>query len=518
MRRTVLWSVLLFLSLAGRAFPAHAAMPDVVSDNPGDGLPLVRAASQGPDSLQLALLDAKLDEFFAALENEPVAVKNAEADFLIGSCAEGPLRDHVAVRIYDHYIRSKRMGDEGVAVHLADDWFSAGKANFFNETDAMNARIYAEFNRRSLIGNPAPEVEAKTPDGTPLSVPACSRGRAAVLYLYDTDCAKCKLETMLLRNAFAEEDFPIDFIAFYTGDDGEAWERYRTEQLGFGAPSVRMVHVWDPELDSDFLRLYGVLQTPRMFLVDKEGIIIGRGLDTPALMQMLRALHPRLEYGSEASFRLFDEVFGALEPAVSGKDVRTVGKRIGRMTLERGDTLQYKQLSGDLLAWLSGKRGEAYKEGTAWVADSLVFSRPELWNTQEDTLQVLGLADLMKELLSLTPVGSRIPDIEVPGTLVTARGARPVRMSLRRVGGSPSYVIFHTQGCHLCQAEKDAVAPLLEANPKARILEVDVDRIDAEEPELAERLLETFDLFALPFILETDRKGRVVRKYLTLQQ
>lgn len=501
-----LLTVLLLLALAGRAAAGQERQP------------LPDASRQEADSLQLARLDRKLEEFFAALENEPVAVKNAEADFLIGSCTTDDLRNHVAVRLYDHYLRSKRMGDEGVAVHLADTWFATGKARFFNEIDEMNARIYAEFNRSSLLGEPAPELSALAPDGASLDIPGCSAGRVAVLYLYDTDCAKCRLETMLLRHAFAEKDFPVDFIAFYTGDDAESWERFRAEQLAFAAPSLRTVHAWDPGFDSDFQRKYGVLQTPRMFLLDRKGVIIGRGLDTQALMQLLEMQFPRIEYGSEASVRLFDEVFGALGPSVSEADVRAVGERIAAVTAGQGDTLLYKQMVGDLLGYLSGKRGEGYKAGAVWAADSLVLSCPRCWTTQEDSLQVLSLAGWVKELDALSPVGSRLPALKVPGKLVTAKGARDVRRSLRRVGGRPSYILFYTQGCDLCRAEKEAVAPLLQAEPKARVLEVDFDRLALAEPELAGRLLQIFDLSALPFIIQTDRKGRILRKYLTLQQ
>lgn len=506
---------LLLLAFGLRAAQAASGHP-VPDDVPAvshvcDTLP-------APDSLQLARLDRKLDEFFAALEGASVAEKNAEADFLLGSCTTDAVRNHVAVRIYDHYLRSNRMGDEGVAVHLADAWFATGKARFLNEIDEMNARIYAEFNRSSLIGEPAPALEALTPDGTPVDVPGCSRGRVTVLFLYDTGCAKCRLETMQLRQAFAQSDFPADFIAFYTGDDPGAWERFRKEQLAFDAPSLRMIHVWDPGLDSDFQRKYGVLQTPRLFLVGRDGVIVGRGLDTPALMRLLETMFPRMEYGSEASVRLYDEVFGALEPGVTEEDVRTVGERVAAMTLERGDTLLYKQMAGDLLYYLFGKRGEGYKAGTARVAEDLVLAHPECWTTQEDSLQVLGLAEWTAGLAAMAPVGSRVPALKVPGILVTAKGSRTVRRSLRKVGGRPSYILFLTPGCDLCRAEKEAIPALLQAEPEARVFAVDFDRLQAEGPALAGRLLQTFDLSALPFIIQTDRKGRILRKYLTLQQ
>ena len=511
MRRFAWLLAVLFLSLPGRASGLRGAVRETVPEH-------VPERVQTPDSLQLAVLDEKLDAFFLALENESVAAKNEEADFLIGSCTTQEIRDHVAVRIYYHYMRSKRMGDEGVAVHLTDRWFATGEAHFVDEIDLMNARIFAEFNRASLLEEKAPALNVRTPDGGTADIPACSAGRISVLYIYDTQCAKCRLETMQLRAAFREKDVPVDFIAFYAGDDGEDWEQYREGQLAFAAPSVRMIHVWDPELDSDFQRKYGVLQTPRMFLLDRDGVIIGRGLDTPGLMRLLEGLFPRIEYGSEASERLFDEIFGALGPAVSEEDVQAVGERIEAMTLARGDTLLYKQMAGDLLLYLSGRRGEGIRNGAAWVTDRLILGRPALWTAREDSLQVLGLAGLMQDLLGRTPVGSRLPAVRVPGTLVTARRSRSVRRSLRRIGGSPSYVFFFTQGCEVCRAEKEAVSARLAAEPDARFFLIDFDRLSSERPALADRLLETFDLSVLPFLLRTDRKGRVLRKYISLQQ
>ena len=487
MRRLLLIAAVLLLSLSGRA--------------------------QTPDSLQLAALDAKLEEFFASLQSEPVAVKNAEADYLIGSCTTDAVRDHVAIRIYDHYINSSLMGDEGVAVHLTDTWFAPGKAHFTNEIDLMDARIYAEFNRSSLLGEKAPVLAASGPDGRPVRVP--SEGRITVLYLYETNCSKCRLESMLLRAAFAEEDFPADFIAFYTGDNAAEWEEYRREELTFAAPSLRLVHAWDPSLATDFQRLYGVLQTPRMFVIDRDGTIVGRNLDTQGLLKLLRVLLPKVEYGSETSQKLFDTLFGELEPPVTEEDVRVIAGHVEQLTLPERDTLLYKQLTGDLLMYLSGQRGEGYKAGTGYVVDSLVLGRPDVWTTQNDSLQVLSLAGLMKDLLDRTPVGSRLPRLRVPGMLYTATGARSVRRSLRCLRG-PAAIFFYSEGCGNCAAEKAAIPQIVAGGTKVFL--VNMDALTASEPALAGRLLETFDLSSLPFILQTDRKGRIVRKYISLQQ
>ena len=78
-------------------------------------------------------------------------------------------------------------------------------------------------------------------------------------------------------------------------------------------------------------------------------------------------------------------------------------------------------------------------------------------------------------------------------------------------------ILFYTEDCNICKAEKTAAAALVSADPKARVLMVNVDRITASDPVLADRLFETFDLSSLPFIMETDRRGKILRRYITLQ-
>ena len=57
------------------------------------------------------------------------------------------------------------------------------------------------------------------------------------------------------------------------------------------------------------------------------------------------------------------------------------------------------------------------------------------------------------------------------------------------------------------------------SDPKAskgvRVLLVNVDEILASQPELASDLFDSFDLTSLPFIMVTDSKGVVQRRYIS---
>lgn len=413
------------------------------------------------DSTRLAELDKRLDKYFQILEPENVDVKSRECDLLIDSAKDSLLRQHIALKAYEHYLNSTLMGDEGVAVHLTDAWFAPGLVSMGGEEVLFNAKIFADFNRQSLLGKPAPSFAMESFEGDSVSFGGRSE-RYRVLLFYDTDCAKCKLELMRLRPLLDSRNWPVDLYAVYTGGDKESWGRWLSERMNINAPRTRIFNLWDPEVKSDYQMKYGVLQTPRMFLIDKEGTIIGRGLDSDALERLLDIVLPGFvdyEYGSAASAALMDDLFASYDdpvsdssslgrsgslrgcpdrsPSLSKRQARQSGwfdrltnrkarspspsrrptptrilsmaKALESSTLSKADTVSFKHLEGDLLYWLTSRRDELSKEGTLPFINEYILSRPGIWNTQDDTLKVVGLARMMKDLLSRTPVGSKLP-------------------------------------------------------------------------------------------------------------
>lgn len=548
------------------------------------------------DSTRLAELDKRLDKYFQILEPESVDVKSRECDLLIDSAKDSLLRQHIALKAYDHYLNSTLMGDEGVAVHLTDTWFASGLVSMGGEEVLFNAKIFADFNRQSHLGKPAPSFAMESFEGDSVSFGGRSE-RYRLLLFYDTDCAKCKLELMRLRPLLDSRNWPVDLYAVYTGGDKESWGKWLSERMNINAPRTRIFNLWDPEVKSDYQMKYGVLQTPRMFLIDKEGIIIGRGLDSDALERLLDIVLPGFvdyEYGSAASAALMDELFASYDdtdrsPSLPKRRHRQPGwfdkthqppkrpgiprilsmaKALEDRTLSKADTLSFKHLEGDLLYWLTSRRDELSKEGALPFINEYILSRPGIWNTQDDTLKVVGLARMMKDLLSRTPVGSKLPkakdlisksssaesqsnttvwpdriqeqdevnnrnqasdrsleQVDVSDkahgdhTLIQPRNDANALFlrdwtrkwnRLRRKGG---YIVFHTEGCPVCKAELSAADSL-----GLRTLDVNVDEIMVTNPALAKSLLDTFDLSSMPLILQVSRNGIILRRYLSFIQ
>lgn len=456
-------------------------------------------------------LGAKLDEYFSALAGEPQSVQNAECDFLIESCQDSLVRQFVTLKIYDHYLKSKIMGEDGVAVHVADTWLIPGKVAMHSDVDLLNARVFADFNRQALLGASAPELSLKDVSGVDRTLPEA--GAYTLLYFYDTSCSTCRVETVRLRKFLSDTDFPLTAVAFYTGSDEEAWARYRAESLDIPG----MIHLWDPDVDSDFQRKYGVLKTPRMFLVGPDGTIVGRGLDTPALTQLAAQLAGSTDYvyGTREGTELFEKVFAGYGDDLKPSDILEVASYVADRTYGEGDVESFKHMEGDLLYYLSAQTGEAYKEGMRPFIDKYILGLDGVWTTAVDTARVVSLALAGRDLLDRTPVGSAVPDLKVHGELLRKpclfrKAVKKGAFSLRKA----DYIVFYTEGCGRCEETLEAARTL--ADNKAKVLLVHMDALLTDYPDEAHRLLDTFDLSSLPLVMQVGPGGVVLRRYVEL--
>ena len=397
-----------------------------------------------------------------------------------------------------------------------------------NEIELLNARIYAEFNRQTLLGKTAPSLTLYDQERSPHVFPATSKDKYTVLYFYSADCPKCKIETRLLCKMLGEENPPIRLYAVYTDDNYEKWQRYVAEDFKMEADKVELVHLWDPEYESDFKQAYGILQTPKMFFLDKENVIAGRSLDTFALKTMMRGieeLHPYI-YGEEEADQSFDRLFSNFQPELTVGDVRFFLAYTEKMFPK--DDPQFKHTAGDLMFYLCRNRyrGSAYLEGAEYIVDSLVHARPHLWTTETDSLQVLSFAEHVKSLASILPIGKPVPEMRFKGDLMTVSedggDLRTRRWPLQKMK-RPVYVVMYTDDCSNCREVLSVIRDFMagarpgeEGVDKMNFLLVNVGKIEQKHPRRFQKIIENFDLSFMPFIFQLDEKGVVVDKYIYL--
>ena len=454
-------------------------------------------------------LGAKLDEYFVSLAGESIALQNQECDFLIESSRDSLVRQYVTLKIYDHYTSSTIMGDEAVAVHIIDKWLASGRVKMKSQDDLIAAKMYAEFNRASLIGKDAPKISLKDPDGKVGKIPVA--GRYNVLYFYDTSCSTCKAETARLKAMLRESDYNVKVFAIYVGEDANSWKSFR-------ADFPEATHLWDPKMESDWQRLYGVLGTPRMFLVGPDGVIIGRNLDTPALKILLSREFSdgNYSYGEDSQTARYRQMFATYGDTLKVSHILEVADYLAARTFGEGNMDSFKQVEGDLLYYLSQEKGEVYKDAIIPFVNRYI-KLEDIWDTPEDKAQVVSLGEFLSEMTARTPVGSQVPDMAVNGTLrrkpfpIFVKGSKDGVYQLGKLKGKPSYVVFYSAGCSSCQELLAAIDQLVSSSRKVKVLLVDMDKVPQRD-----QILDTFDLTQLPFVIQLDKKGVVEHRYVQL--
>jgi thiol-disulfide isomerase/thioredoxin len=227
--------------------------------------------------------------------------------------------------------------------------------------------------------------------------------------------------------------------------------------------------------------------------------------------------HDDLNYGTPESVTLFDNVLsddsGAIEPSV--EKVTRLADYIKSTTLSKGDENMFRQLTGDMLYYLASRSGEGFREGLHYLIDNNITAFPEIWNSPDDSLKVIGFARIMDDLLSKAEPGKPVPAFKLPAERVSKGKSKVGTFRLDRLKGERNIIMFYTEGCEICKAEKAAIRQMASQDRNLYVLFVNVDEIMREMPSVSESLFDSFDLSALPYILEADRKGIVTRRYLS---
>lgn len=470
------------------------------------------------DTARISMFERKLEEYISALEFETTRTKCLETDFLISTPTDPVLKTLAATRLFEHYSNSRLMGDEAVAVHIFDKWFDSKVIEPEDEAFMWTAKLFCTANRLSLIGNQAIALQLVGPEGEMTTVPERKKDEFQVLFFYDTGCPSCLAESIMLPSVLHNSPVPVSLAAIYIGSDAMAWERYRTEKLGESFNGINILHLWNPDNKEDLTTSYGVLGTPRIFLIGPDGTILGRRLTASALEKLLSACKlPETEYGSENSTEFYRKFFDKKDKLGSLDDAAGMIENL-TLAMEK-DTLMFKQMIGDLLYFAAGQREGYFKNGIKHLIDNRILSRPEIWTSEDDSLKVVGFASMLKDLACLSPIGGKLPEIKVRCSLSSHRKGNELFFKdkiirLDKIKG-PALIIFHTEGCNICKEDISAATDLTMERADIRLVLVNMDMMMEEMPEEASELMAAFDLSFLPYSTGIGKDRLVAWKYLS---
>lgn len=301
------------------------------------------------------------------------------ADAFIQTGKTDEERASLAYYIYRYYRESKIMGYDEIAVYIADTYFINGKYSLQDGNALMEMKLFAGTNRQSLIGMQAPELTLQDPAGS--NVSATERGDQdyTVLYFYDDECASCIRTTPALMQYLIRSTSGLNFKVYmiYTQSDRERWMTYIQKAVHpFTVPgNVEIIHLWDPDMTSDFVNKYGVISTPKLFLLDRNGVIIGRDLTPVALSQVVEVHENQLN----PTEMLFEQIFS---PIANSADTTLVTKEIDTFFEDSKDNPEFfHELFYTLYQYLKNSGSYTLQQGAAYLANKYIAGMPEMWET-----------------------------------------------------------------------------------------------------------------------------------------
>lgn len=210
---------------------------------------------QVPDTL-----NAEIDEALATVEDDPIAFR------------------YWLVTLLDFYQASTTMGHDAVLVHILEDYYLNGKADWIDESSLTKMREEVAFLKPNLIGQPAPPLNLVDTLMTPMNVLELPDD-FIVLFFYDPDCGHCKKKTPVLLDAYYDlKDLGAEVVAVCVPTDIDRWKEYINER------QLDWINLSDPFKKSNFRAAYDIRSFPRVFVLDKERKIIAKRLGVEQLV------------------------------------------------------------------------------------------------------------------------------------------------------------------------------------------------------------------------------------------
>ena len=511
-----------FLLTAALAASAQTAVETPAADTAAAG----KGLSQEDINLVMSVFDGQ----------QPYEIiSRADAFINTGKTPEETAR--IAWYIYNYYRSSNIMGYDEIAIYIADSYFLNKRYTLPDESAMMEMRLFAETNRNSLIGMKAPSLTLQDPAGTEIRIPDGDQDYS-VLYFYDDECPGCVRTTPALMQYMIRNSAGLNFTIYmvYTQNDRERWMDYIQKAVQpFTLPAnVRTVHLWDPDMTSDFVTKYGVISTPKLFLLDRNGNIIGRELTPTALGQVVDVHESQLN----PTEMIFEQIF---TPLANTTDTTLITKEIDTFFEDSKDNPDFfHELFYTLYQYLRTSTAYPLQQGAAYLANKYIASMPELWETvtftdkgetsgsviradfksPQDFIDQTALAVLM---FYRNPLDKPVTDLEL-------RTPKNKKMRIYDVPEAEYTVLyFYSMDCGLCNAVTEELGKMYrqyspsevqfiavytgrDRSWKKYIKENDPGWINLWDQKRTSGMFDKYDLMDVPAIYLLDSEKKTVAK------
>ncbi|MCH8902924.1 MAG: redoxin domain-containing protein [Bacteroidetes bacterium] len=208
-----------------------------------------------------------------------------ESDFLLQASMEAKeLFKYTLVYLLNYHAKSKIMGLDGVYVHLVENYYMKGHADWVSEAQMLRITTRAMKLKPILIGKIAPNLELADMNGKFHNLHK-TEAKFTILAFWDPDCGHCKKQIPKLKklgDKLKGEDVKV--FAVCTEVEVKKWEKFIKEH------DLNFINVADPYFRSNMRSDYDLTNTPVLFLLDRKKEIIAKRVSVSQLDSIIERL------------------------------------------------------------------------------------------------------------------------------------------------------------------------------------------------------------------------------------
>jgi peroxiredoxin len=378
----------------------------------------------------------RIDSLFASSEHDIPSLITT-ADNIIEGYSDKITRTAAAGYIFNKFSSSGIMGHEAVAIHIAKKYFLSGKLEWNGDGGTALLRTYTEFNENSLIGMKAPELQLRKLNGSTVSLHSLN-SRYTILYFFDHKCSACKETLPRLREIVKKfSPLSVDVYAVFTQHDTASLRKFIRENFSEDE-TQRWCFVYDKSGTSDYHKLYNVLSTPRLFLLNRDKTIIGRSLDNNSLTSLLKQEQDNISRSYDLAQSFIEQYLSLFNLEDTTELERALTPLSERLINENKD--MYNAVFYNLFHYFATQREQHLKEAAIQTAIKYILPHKEIWH---DTLFIRKVIPATVEKIKKNRPGSPFPSV----TFFNKRGR--IRR-LEKINARYTYIYFFDTECSLC--------------------------------------------------------------------
>jgi len=229
-----------------------------------------------PKSIRTPFFNDRIDYFLKKLTYQVPDSMIQSVDYILESIKPSEKSyQYYLSQFINEFANSKIVGQDAIYVHIAENYYGAGKAPWVAEENVKKIVSDAQKIKPLLIGKPAPDFTAYNFEGEEVPLSSID-AEYRVLFFWKPECGHCTKAVPIVKEFYKNyKDKGVEIISICTKlgkDYNQCWDGIEEKNMG------EFVNLGDQYQRSKVLKKYNATQTPRFFIIDKEDTIVMKGI------------------------------------------------------------------------------------------------------------------------------------------------------------------------------------------------------------------------------------------------